>query len=111
MKKRLKFLFIVFIQLIFLSNVFAIENGKVTKFEPHTKGINISAVLKDFNKQDLTIEYIDKRFNYGEQFDCLTALNVKGGKALVPIYKYLARPELTPAGLVQTGLDNITMEV
>ena len=88
-----------------------IENGKVTKFEPHTKGINISAVLKDFNKQDLTIEYIDKRFNYGEQFDCLTALNVKGGKALVPIYKYLARPELTPAGLVQTGLDNITMEI
>lgn len=89
-----------------------LENDCVLKFEPHTKGINISAVLKDFKEQEkLTLNYIDKRFKYGEQFNCLTALNVKGGKALVPIYKYLARPELAPQGFVQTGIDNTLMEV
>ena len=75
------------------------EDGSVDvkDIEAHTKGINVSAVSVDMAKQErLTLEYIDKRFNYGEQFVVLCAMNVKGGKVLVPTEKYLARPELAP---------------
>ena len=75
------------------------EDGSVDvkDIEAHTKGINVSAVSVDMAKQErLTLEYIDRRFNYGEQFVVLCAMNVKGGKVLVPTEKYLARPELAP---------------
>lgn len=76
-----------------------VNNGKVyiKDIECHTKGVNISAVYEDFLKQqDLTLEYINKRFDYGQQFAVLCAMNVKGGKVLCPVEKYLARVEQDP---------------
>ena len=49
MKKRLKFLFIVFIQLIFLSNVFAIENGKEYTLT-HSDSISSTLGFEDYQK-------------------------------------------------------------
>lgn len=72
-----------------------IENGVVKKYECHTKGVNLTSITKDFGEYP-TLEYIDNRFNYGQSFICLQAINVVGGKALIPIEKYLARDELRP---------------
>ena len=38
------------------------------------------------------IKDINKRFSYGEKFQPLSGMNIKGGKALIPIEKYLAKP-------------------
>ena len=67
-------------------------NGKPTlnKLEMHSKGINIKAVKDDFKASPMTLEYLDKRFNYGEKFVVLCAMNVRGGKALIPTEKFLA---------------------
>ena len=69
-----------------------IIDGKPTlkKIEMHSKGINIKAVKGDLLSSPMTIDYLDKRFSYGEKFVVLCAMNVKGGKALVPTEKYLA---------------------
>lgn len=75
------------------------NTGKVDadKIEMHSKGINISAVAADMkNQNNLTLDYINKRFSYGEKFTVLCAMNVKGGKVLCPTEKYLARMELAP---------------
>ena len=71
-----------------------IKDDKAVNFECHTKGVNINTIVKDLNNK--SIDYIDKRFNYGERFICLQAINVKGGKALIPVEKYLAKEELRP---------------
>ena len=49
MKKHLNFLFIVFIQLIFLSNVFAIENGKEYTLT-HSDSISSTLGFEDYQK-------------------------------------------------------------
>ena len=49
------------------------------------------------------LEYIDKRFSYGEKYTPLSGMNVKGGKALLPLEKYLAKP-LGGDGLTLTAL-------
>lgn len=76
----------------------------IPKLEIHTKGVNISSVTNDFldnaTADGLSLEYVDKRFNYGEEFDVLCAMNVKGGKVLIPTKKYLARWELAPGELI-----------
>lgn len=69
-----------------------IENGVVTVFECHTKGLNVN-VLKNL-LQNKTLEEVDQIFNYGQSFKSLQAINVIGGKALILVEKYLARPEL-----------------
>ena len=71
-----------------------IKDDKAVNFECHTKGVNINTIVKDLNNK--SIDYIDNRFNYGERFICLQAINVKGGKALIPVEKYLAKEELRP---------------
>ena len=38
------------------------------------------------------IKDINKRFSYGEKFQPLSGMNIRGGKALIPIEKYLAKP-------------------
>ena len=43
-----------------------------------------------------TLELIDRKINYGAQYICLVAMNVRGGKVLIPTQKYLARWELAP---------------
>ena len=79
------------------------------KIEVHTKGVSTAVVTAELNKQqNLSIEYIDKRIAYGTKYVILCAMNVKGGKVLVPTEKYLARPELAPDGVkvfITTGYD------
>lgn len=73
-------------------------------FEVHSKGINLSAIKADLRKKQKgkkhglpTLELLDRKINYGAQYICLVAMNVKGGKVLIPTQKYLARWELAPA--------------
>ena len=72
-------------------------------FEVHSKGINLSAIVNDLKKKQKgkkhgrpTLALIDKKINYGEKYICLVAMNVRGGKVLIPTEKYLARWELSP---------------
>lgn len=78
------------------------QNGTIEldKLEIHTKGISIKAVMDEFIKQDsITLDYINNKINYGVKYIVLCAMNVIGGKVLVPTEKYLARMELAPKGL------------
>lgn len=72
-------------------------------FEVHSKGINLSAIIADLKKKQKgkkngrpTLELIDRKINYGAQYICLVAMNVRGGKVLIPTQKFLARWELAP---------------
>ena len=71
--------------------------------EVHSKGINLSAIKADLRKKQKgkknnrpTLALMDRKINYGAQYICLVAMNVKGGKVLIPTQKYLARIELAP---------------
>lgn len=79
------------------------------KIEIHSKGINLSAVIADLKKKQKgkkkglpTLELINNKIAYGAQYICLVAMNVKGGKVLIPTLKYLAREELRPLNLDDT---------
>lgn len=77
-----------------------VENGLVEGIEAHTKGINVRAVYEAIGKQKpLTIEILTSIFRYGAKFTCLCAMNVKGGKVLLPTEKELANVRLAPDGL------------
>lgn len=72
-------------------------------FEVHSKGINLSAIITDLKKKQKgkkngkpTLSLIDRKINYGAKYICLVAMNVRGGKVLIPTEKYLARLELAP---------------
>ena len=72
-------------------------------FEVHSKGINLSAIIADLKKKQKgkrkglpTLELLNCKINYGAKYVCLVAMNVKGGKVLIPTEKYLARFELAP---------------
>lgn len=68
------------------------------KIEVHTKGIPPRAVIGTEPHQineTLPVKTIMARFAAGKQFIALSAMNVRGGKALVPIKKYLCRTENT----------------
>lgn len=72
-------------------------------FEVHSKGINLNAIKSDLKKKQKgkkngkpTLELINRKINYGAKYICLVAMNVKGGKVLIPTEKYLARLELAP---------------
>lgn len=74
-------------------------------FEIHSKGINVNAVILDLMKKQKgkrhkmpTVELLDRKIAYGAKYICLIAMNVKGGKVLVPTEKYIARWELAPNG-------------
>ena len=71
--------------------------------EIHSKGVNVSAFKKALMKRQRgtrkgkpTLPLVDMKMAYGAKYYCLVAMNVKGGKALLPTEKYLARPELAP---------------
>lgn len=75
-------------------------------FEIHSKGINLQAIKKDLQKKQKgkkkgkpTLELINNKISYGAQYICLVAMNVRGGKVLLPTIKYLAREELRPQGV------------
>lgn len=80
------------------------ENGVLTEFEAHTKGLSTRTVMSEFATENgfKPLEYIDKRFSYGEKYTPLSGMNVKGGKALLPLEKYLAKP-LSGDGLTLTA--------
>lgn len=72
-------------------------------FEVHSKGINLQAIIKDLKKKQKgkkngrpTLALINNKIEYGAKYLCLVAMNVRGGKVLLPTLKYLAREELRP---------------
>mgnify|MGYP003303615981 CR=1 FL=1 len=77
-----------------------LENGFIKEIEIHSKGINISAVRNDFSRhttsEGLPLDYVLERFDYGQQYPVLCAMNVRGGKVLLPALKYIARDEQNP---------------
>ena len=75
-------------------------------FEIHSKGINITSIINDFKKKQkgkkngkITLDLMNNKFNYGKSYIVLVAMNVKGGKVLIPTQKFLARVELRPVGI------------
>ena len=79
------------------------ETIEYNAFEVHSKGINLQAVINDLKKKQKgkrhglpTLELINRKIDYGAQYLCLVAMNVRGGKVLLPTLKYLAREELRP---------------
>lgn len=75
-------------------------------FEIHCKGINVQAVMQDLQKKQKykkngkpTLKLLDNKIEYGQQYKCLVAMNVQGGKVLLPTEKYIAREELRPKGI------------
>ena len=71
-----------------------IENGEIKEIEIHSKGLSTGLISEEFKNGNKwkTPEEISKRFSYGEKFQPLSGMNIKGGKALIPIEKYLAKP-------------------
>ena len=43
------------------------------------------------------------------KYKVLVAMNVRGGKVLLPTYKYLARAELAPNDVVYTNADGVML--
>lgn len=73
-------------------------------YEVHSKGVNITAFNADLRKKQKgkkkgkpTLDLMNRKMAYGSKYFCLVAMNVKGGKALLPTEKYLARPEMAPS--------------
>ena len=50
-----------------------------------------------------TLRLLDEKMSYGQKYVVLQAMNVKGGKALIPTEKYIARTELAPSSLVSVN--------
>lgn len=82
-------------------------------FEIHSKGISIKAIMEDLAKKQKgkrkglpTLRLLDDKISYGKKYVCLCAMNVPGGKALLPTEKYLSRPELAPKGDERQVLTN-----
>lgn len=71
--------------------------------EIHTKGVNLLAVYSELMKKQKgkkkgkpTLELIDRKIDYGVAYRVLVAMNVVGGKVLLPQEKFLAKIELAP---------------
>ena len=76
---------------------------KFGDMEIHSKGVSVGAVFAALRKKQKgkkrglpTLPLIDRRIDYGQKYLVLCAMNVKGGKVLLPVEKYLARGELRP---------------
>lgn len=63
------------------------ENGIPFDLEVHTKGVNVEVVRDELKNKDIC--EIDKIFANNRKFQCLQGVNVKGGKALIPLVKTL----------------------
>ena len=71
--------------------------------ELHSKGVSIAAVVAALKKKQKgkkrglpTLELIDAKIAYGQKYLVLCAMNVKGGKVLLPVEKYLATNDRKP---------------
>ena len=94
------------------------KNGTIPyeSLEVHSKGVSTNAVIADFKKKQKykkhnlpTLELIDSKIAYGSKYICLQAMNVKGGKVLIPVLKDLARIELAP-NEVLTNYDGLYIQ-
>ena len=72
--------------------------------ELHSKGVSIAAVYAALKKKQKgkkrglpTLALIDAKINYGQKYLVLCAMNVRGGKVLLPVEKYLATNERKPS--------------
>lgn len=88
------------------------KNGTIddNQYEVHSKGISNSAIKLDWGRKQkykkhnkITLELVDKKFDYNVKYLCLIAMNVPGGKCLLPMLKYLAREELRPDEFVYSN--------
>lgn len=83
------------------------DGKKQYEYEAHSKGINVKAISERFNTQDvLTLDYLNNAFEYGQAYKCLQAINVRGGKALIIVEKFIAREELRPNEKINNGYYN-----
>lgn len=71
--------------------------------EVHSKGVSVSAVVAALRKKQKgkkrglpTLPLIDSKIAYGQKYLVLCAMNVKGGKVLLPVEKYLATNDRRP---------------
>lgn len=71
-----------------------VENGETKDIEIHSKGLSVKLIAEEFKVGEKwkSPDEISSRFSYGEKFQPLSGMNIKGGKALIPIEKYLAKP-------------------
>ena len=81
------------------------EDGTIeyNALEIHSKGVSVSAVLASFRKKQKgkkrglpTLALIDSKISYGQKYLVLCAMNVQGGKVLLPVEKYLATNDRKP---------------
>lgn len=71
--------------------------------EIHSKGVSVGAVIAALKKKQKgkkhglpTLELIDAKIAYGQKYLVLCAMNVQGGKVLLPVEKYLATKDRKP---------------
>ena len=71
--------------------------------EVHSKGVSVGAVVAALRKKQKgkkrglpTLPLIDSKIAYGQKYLVLCAMNVKGGKVLLPVEKYLATNDRRP---------------
>lgn len=75
--------------------------------EVHSKGVSIASIIAELQKKAkkkvktkdgydyfVNIKQIDEAIAYGKKYTILCAMNVRGGKVLLPTEKYIARNEL-----------------
>ena len=81
-------------------------------FEVHSKGINTNAIVKAIwdecagDGKNLTLDILSRHMEYGVKYPVLQAVNVIGGKALIPTCKYLCKPlPSDDKGMSVTNLD------
>lgn len=74
----------------------ATHDGEKWAYDIHSKGVNIASIEREFErvatetgKQDP--DTLEKIFVRGYKFSSLKGINVRGGKALIPLKKYLAK--------------------
>ena len=81
------------------------EDGTITldDLEVHSKGVTAKSVINELKKRQKgkrhglpTLSLIDEKINYGVKYLVLVAMNVRGGKVLLPTFKYLATNDLRP---------------
>ncbi len=85
------------------------KNDKIidmSNIELHCKGVSIKVVQEKFKSyKKLTLARINHAFDYGKKYIMLSAMNVPGGKCLLPVEKFLARDELRPNYYLNYGYE------
>ena len=76
--------------------------------EIHSKGVSIGSVKARLMKEEnLTLDKLSEIFDYGQKFGMLCAMNVRGGKVLLPVEKFLAKADLRPEPVYITNISGL----